>query len=145
MNDLNEYELKVSKTIKCTVVAAFAAFTRPEELSIWFTKQASVDLKVGGKYSNSDNDKGTYLTIDPPHHLRFTWDNKDHCPGTEVDVRFSESEEGITIVLLKHTKLSSQKGRDDMMEGWSWAMDCVAKYLETGLPISFEDWKANQS
>jgi len=135
-----KYELSVQRTIATTVPKAFAAFTEPALVSIWFTTKAKADLRVGGTYQNADGDNGTYILIQPPKRLKFTWDNAKHCPGTRVEVTFSSAGRNRTVVRLQHSKLQSEKDREDMKGGWSWAMDSLKSYLETGHPILHEDW-----
>ncbi len=50
----------------------FRALTKPSELDRWFTRGAKVDLRVGGKYSNLDHDRGKFLEIATNERLRFT-------------------------------------------------------------------------
>lgn len=42
---------------------------------------------------------------------------------------------------LSHEKLSSKAEVEDLREGWSWAMDSLKSYLETGKSISWKEWK----
>lgn len=124
------------------MASVFEAFTEPRHLSVWFTKEADADLRPGGRYSNSDNDKGEFLEIDPPHRVRFTWENENHCPGTEVDVRFETQSATTARITLNHSLLSGRDEIAEMKEGWSWALESLRSYLESGKPITFEDWKA---
>jgi uncharacterized protein YndB with AHSA1/START domain len=123
---------------------AYDAFTDPGQMSIWFTTQAKADLRVGGSYENADGDSGEFRVLEPPSRVQFTWENAKHCPGTMVDVTFSETSEGQTIVRLEHSLLKSEADASDMRGGWSWALDSFKSYLETGQPISHEDWLNNQ-
>jgi uncharacterized protein YndB with AHSA1/START domain len=135
-----KFELSVQRTIATAMHKAFAAFTDPAIMSVWFTTKAKGDVRVGGTYTNSDGDRGTYLLIDAPKRLKFTWDNAKHCPGTVVDITFTSAGRNKTVVRLQHFKLKSMKDRENMKGGWSWAMDSLKSYLETGDPIRHEDW-----
>lgn len=135
------HELKVDRNVAVDCEQVFAAFTQADHLSRWFTKDARVDLRVGGRYSNADGDKGEFLEIDPPNRVRFTWDNEKHCPETEVDVSFECAADDRTRIRLVHSGLASEKAVAEMREGWTWALDSLASYLETGKPITFENWQ----
>ena len=139
-----EFAVRLSCNIATSPGKAFEAFTEPERLSSWFSKSAESDLRVGGLYSNSEGDKGEYLAIDRPSHLRFTWDNAEHCPGTLVEVRFLEAG-ACTRVELLHSRIADLEGHDDMREGWRWAFASLKSYLETGNPIPFETWLEEQA
>jgi uncharacterized protein YndB with AHSA1/START domain len=141
-----DFRLDVSRTINVTAERAYDAFTDPRAVSSWFTTKHKADLRVGGRYRNADGDTGEFRLLDRPRRLRFTWENAGHCPGTMVDVRFepkgTASAGGRTTVRLEHSKLRSKKDLEDMRGGWSWAMDSLKSFLETGKPIRHEDWLA---
>jgi uncharacterized protein YndB with AHSA1/START domain len=141
---MEKHTLRLNEIIISTVDKAFDAFTDPVHLSRWFTTEAKADLKVGGRYSNADGDRGQYLATDRPHKVKFTWDNEKHCPGTVVEVTFeAEAEDGVGIE-LRHSELSSDDHVRDMETGWSWALASLKSYLETGKPVQFEDWQKNR-
>jgi uncharacterized protein YndB with AHSA1/START domain len=75
------------------------------------------------------------VILDRPQHLCFTWNNVEHCPNTLVDVVFTEKPDGRVTVRLEHLKITTQAGYEDMKEGWTWAMDSLKSYLETGKPL----------
>ncbi len=128
--------LVLKKQISAPQERIFEAFTHAELLSTWFTTQAKVDLRVGGRYSNADKDEGVFLEIVRPSLVRFTWENADHCPGTEVRIEISR--EG--LVTLTHSKLASEEHVVGMRSGWSWALDNVKLFLEAGRTVGYEEW-----
>jgi len=139
------FELSVQRTIQTSATKAYEAFSDPKLVSKWFTTKHHAVLKVGGAYHNADGDQGTFLVLEPRRRLKFTWDNKDHCPGTVVDVTFTPSGTRKVAVRLQHMKLKSRSDREDMKGGWSWAMDSLKSFLETGKPIPHEVWLANKN
>ncbi len=75
--------LTLHVTIQATSESTFAALTDSAELSRWFTESHQADLRVGGRYRNSDGDAGEFLALEPPHRLEFTWEKARHCRGVE--------------------------------------------------------------
>jgi len=138
-------ELKIEKEIDASQEDCYKAFTDPEHLSKWFTTNAKADLKVAGRYSNDDNDEGEFLELKPFERVRFTWDNKQHCPRTEVKIDFIFINEDKTKIILTHSKLESEFHVNDMGKGWRWAFENIKSYLETGKTITFEEWGKNNS
>jgi uncharacterized protein YndB with AHSA1/START domain len=134
------FALRLERLIKSSPHAAYEAFTDPAHLSRWFTSSARAELVIGGRYSNADGDQGTFLMLDPPRLIEFTWENEKHCPNTIVTVSFSPTADGAVTVTLEHSHLASQADYEDMNGGWSWALDSLQSYLEAGRPISHEDW-----
>jgi uncharacterized protein YndB with AHSA1/START domain len=134
------YTVRLHLTVTGGIEQAYDAFTMPKLLSKWFTKEDQADLQVGGWYSNSDKDKGTFLVLDHPRHVRFTWDNEEHCPGTLVDITFTSIDSKNVEASLEHSAIKDQVGYDDMIHGWSWTLDSFKSYLETGKPIGYDEW-----
>ncbi len=141
MNPDSKLTLVLKKSITSTAERAFKVFTNPDEMSRWFTTEARAELTVGGKYYNADGDHGEFIHINQPHEVEFTWENANHCPGTVVRVYFIQRSRGeIVDVTLKHAGLASPEDFEDMKGGWSWALESFKSYIETGKPISYEDW-----
>jgi uncharacterized protein YndB with AHSA1/START domain len=130
-----KFAVSIQRTIRATPEQAFDALTHPEVLSRWFTPSAQAELRVGGRYANAYGDQGEYVIFDRPHRLRFTWDNPEHCPDTWVEVTFTGRSDGHVTVRLEHSKIETQEGYENMKAGWTWAMDSLKSFLETGKPL----------
>lgn len=147
------FVINVSKTIQIPWRNAWDAWASAEGWNAWFTTGASLDFVEGGRYSNNDNDTGVFkkILIRPAKNsigevaqIQFTWENEKHCPGSKVTVQFMEKSESKCVVLIEHSKLPDDAGCADMKKGWSWALTSLKSYLETGRPIRYEEWEANQ-
>jgi uncharacterized protein YndB with AHSA1/START domain len=136
------FGVSVSRTVACPLEKAWNAWAEAQDLSRWFTTQAKQDFREGGRYENADKDSGTFLRIVPMKRIKFTWEQSKHRAGSEVEVTFEPTKTGKVRMVLSHEKLASQKEVEDLREGWSWAMDSLKSYLETGKPIAWKDWKA---
>lgn len=134
------YQVSVSRTISAPVESAWDAFAKASKLNKWFTFDAKQRFVEGGQFSNGDGDHGEFRRIVPMKRIRFTWNSKHHKPGSVVEVRFTDKGEKCGVT-LGHSKLSSSKEVEDLRKGWSWAMDSLKSYLETGRGIKYEDWE----
>ncbi len=132
--------LILCKTINEERETVYKAFVKPKLLSKWFTTNAKVNLKVGGKYSNDDLDKGEYLQIKPNQKLKFTWENKMHCLDTVVTIYFDKAGKNKARIRLEHSLLKTKDDYEEMKSGWSWALVNIKLFLEAGRIISYEDW-----
>jgi uncharacterized protein YndB with AHSA1/START domain len=139
-----KFALNVTRTIAAPVERVWNAFADEKEMSTWFTTGHRHDFREGGSYSNGDGDKGKYTKIAPQERLHFTWENEKHCPGSLVIVEFMPKGAEKTTVAITHEKLPDKAGVDDMKTGWSWALDCLKSYLETGKKIGYEEWLASR-
>jgi len=127
----------------------FDVLTQAEHLNRWFTSGASVDLQVGGKYSNTDGDEGKFLKVAVPRHLVFTYSHSRLPIETEVDMTF------VAHGALERTTLRLvQKGLDPksvppdaynwMTERWNYMAAGLGRYLGRQSRVRFESWKASQ-
>jgi uncharacterized protein YndB with AHSA1/START domain len=166
-----QYTVEVRRRIAASPQRVYDAWLTPADWDSWFTNNSQIDARVGGKYVNGDHDTGTYLELVPPGSgagvparemsagtearptgvIRFTWDNPQACPGSEVMITFtpvpvdSGAEAGATDVLLRHTKLPKpETGRGEMIDGWGWALDNLAAYLEGGEKMDHDAWVARK-
>jgi len=137
------FEVIVKKSINVPIHAAYQAFTDAEIWSKWFSQNTSVDLKKGGRFRNSDGDTGEYLDIVPNQLLIFTWEG--HNSNSRVEVQFKQLETGSTEVSLRQYLLPRPEDADKMKTCWGWTLACLASFLETGRPVSMDEWKKTAS
>lgn len=139
--EIEFFELTVEKEINSTPANIYNSLTDPLILSKWFTTNAKGDLSIGGRYSNDDGDEGEYLELKPFEKIRFTWENPKHSPGTEVTIEIISLTYDVTRVRINHLKLESEEQVESMRESWTWTLDNLKSFLETGMPMTFEKWK----
>lgn len=139
-----------------TIIREFAAgrdriwqaWTDPESMAAWFhpetlitpRESVHVDLRVGGRYAYTMVDEdagidyptaGTYLVVDPPRRLDFTWGS----PGEEddapvVSVGLDELGPDRTRMTFTVTGIGDDSGRDDSAyDGWNSAFAVLDEEL----------------
>ena len=136
--------LVVSRLIAAAPEPLFDAWLDPEALAVWMRPSTAThtdvtaDPRVGGEFRivmhNLDAPivhRGTYLTIDRPRRLAFTW----RSPVTEdedtlVTVDFEPRASG-TEVVITHERLPHDASADAHRDGWT---DCL-----TGLAVFASD------
>ena len=120
----------------------FKAFTTPSQLNAWFTHGAKVDLRVNGRYSNLDGDKGRFLEIVPGKRLRFTWDNPGHAPNSTVEVLLKRIRDRTTVTLIQagFTKKKDFEHYASQESGWNWALENLRSYLNGRKTTDYEIW-----
>lgn len=125
----------------------FKALTVSTQLDKWFTNGAKTDLRVGGKYSNGDGDRGRFLEIVRNERLRFSWDNPNWAPGSVVEILLKRMGDR-TVITLIHSGF--KKAREPLHyaskeSGWDWALSNLKAYVEGRRTTSYEDWLRNRS
>lgn len=130
--------------------AVFDAWINPVSLSQWFgppgfrAKILTHDLRVGGNWRflmQSDAGEGhhhfgTFVEIQPPHKLVFTWASEEQVEGwrdkdgnpTLVTVECRPCSAG-TEVTVTHENLVSDTARRALTGGWTSGLDCLETYL----------------
>jgi uncharacterized protein YndB with AHSA1/START domain len=138
------YTVEVRKIIAADPQRVYDAWLTASDWDTWFTSNSQIDARVGGKYLNGDGDAGEYLELDPGRLIRFSWDNASSCPGSEVKVVLSTGEGGTELHLV-HSKLPEpETGRGEMIDGWGWAIDNLAAYLEGRDTCDHDTWVARK-
>jgi uncharacterized protein YndB with AHSA1/START domain len=134
--------LTLERTFDAPREAVFAAWTDPEILRRWWamapdwdTPEATVDLRVGGRYRLAMRDAGSgavhvvggeYRSVEPPERLVYTWTWEDGMSpgsvGSVVTVAFRE-DGGRTTVLLTHTGFVDADALPTHEHGWNGVLD----------------------
>lgn len=123
--------VRIETSVNAPIDRAFAVFV--ERIGSWWPRTHSVtdeladvvlEPQPGGRLyergsDGTECDWGTVLAIDAPHHVAFSWaftpawePSADPDRASRVDVRFTSTTPGTTIVVLEHTELERHG------EGW---------------------------
>lgn len=125
----HKHEINLRRTVHVPLGLLWEAWTDPEQLSRWFTEKAEHELRVGGRYTNSDGDCGEFLVVEPHRALSFTWEQPDYAPGSIVTVRFQQLSEEASELALEHTDVACDD-EADLRIAWNWALDALIRWLE---------------
>jgi uncharacterized protein YndB with AHSA1/START domain len=129
----DEYSVTVRREIAAPAEDLFDAWLDGESLGSWLRPagvretQAETDPRVGGAFrivmvddQSSTVHGGTYLEIDRPRRLVFTWSS----PATGfrdsiVTVTFQPSSNGTTVVEIHQVGLPDEEAKNSHHAGWS--------------------------
>jgi uncharacterized protein YndB with AHSA1/START domain len=134
-------DLEVSLHIAAQPETVFPYFTDPARYVQWMGSQADLEAVPGGSYRVRMRDGvetvGTFLEIDPPRRIVFTWgwtQGSAVPPGsTRVVVTF-EPEAGGTRLVLRHHDLPDDGERRHHTAGWQLYLDRLAIRVGGGDP-----------
>ncbi|MCB0712803.1 MAG: SRPBCC domain-containing protein [Ignavibacteriae bacterium] len=139
----HQHELILRRTVHVSLDQLWSAWADPAELAKWFTDQAEQDFRVGGRYQNSDGDRGEFLEIVPKAKLVFTWEQPDYAPGGIVSLHFRQLSEEASELLLHHTNISCDD-EADLNIAWNWGLDSLVAYLEESEQLDYQVWAAGR-
>lgn len=140
-----ETPLVIEKEIQiaASVERIFAALSEPAQRTQWWGVKGKFevthmesDLRTGGAWRMSGLSmrdvtfciQGTYLTVDPPRVLEFTWLKDGEAPETVVRFELEEISDG-TLVRLTHSGFNTAEARD-AYQGWPWLLSMLQAHAE---------------
>ncbi len=140
MSDLN---VNVSKIINAPIEKVFNAWLNPETLSQFMlpipsmpNPKTEIDPQVGGKftiYMQVGEDEiphtGTYLEIESPTKLVFTWISPFSTDGSTVTLNFKQLSDSTTNVELTHVKFADEESRSNHEGGWGNILETLNSIL----------------
>lgn len=119
--------------IEASPERVFRALADPDEIVAWWGSdddyrvvEAHLDLRVDGAYRLDAVDgegrrfavEGTYLVVDPPRRLSYTWNPSWADDDSVVDLTL-EPRGAVTCVRVEHTRITaSSEVVEGYREGW---------------------------
>ncbi|MGI8689341.1 MAG: SRPBCC family protein [Thermomicrobiales bacterium] len=123
--------------IRATPERVFRALTEKAELEAWFVKEATIDLRVGGTlrlFWDPESVEGTFLDVDPPRRLVFTWDERPAIAGITTSAFMLTAEGAGTRLHLVHSGFGTGAAWDRLFNningGWDKELQKLRAYLE---------------
>jgi uncharacterized protein YndB with AHSA1/START domain len=126
--------------IRATPERVFRALTEKADLEAWFVKEATIDLRVGGAlrlFWDPESVEGTFLEIDPPRRVVFTWDERPAIAGITTSAFTLTAEGDGTLLHLVHSGFGMGETWNRLFEningGWNVELENLRRYLEEGI------------
>ncbi len=133
--------VEVETRIRARPETIFAFFTEPELYHRWKGDAAELDPRPGGIYRVSipgrPTIEGTYLVVEPPRRLVFTWGwvgDVDLPPGSSrVEVTLAPAGDE-TVVRVFHSGLPTEWLRAQHADGWHYYLGRLGVVARGGDP-----------
>lgn len=131
----------VERRIAALPETVFSFFTDRDRWLSWMGVDGRFAFQPGGDYrtqvTGDNHAAGTFLEVDPPRRLVFTWgweggDQSVPAGSSTVEISLVPDGDG-TLLRLVHTGLPSQ-ARVPHGEGWNHYLDRLALRAEGGDP-----------
>lgn len=118
--------IMLTERIAAPPEAIFKFLIEPEKMLRWMGRSVNIDPRPGGVFwldvTGTDIAAGTYVEIDPPRRVVFTWgwEGSDDVPPGSSTVTITLTPDGDdTTVELRHDGLAGGAG-DAHSEGWGY-------------------------
>jgi uncharacterized protein YndB with AHSA1/START domain len=129
---MSDLSCHVSKVINAPIEKVFDAWLDPEILSQFMLPmpgmpqpKTEIDARPGGRFTILMDvgdevipHSGTYLEIERPNRLVFSWESPFSTDGSTVTLGFTAEKTNSTRVELTHEKFPDQESCDNHLVGW---------------------------
>ena len=137
---MSDLAVMIKRTIRAPVPVVFSAWTEPEQVQAWWGPVGmtcvgvELDLRIGGAYAigNQAPDgqvvwiRGTFLDIEAPRRLVYSWGLGDGPDRERVTVRFAAVDAG-TEVTVVHERIADEASRASHELGWNGCLDGLGR------------------
>ena len=138
---MTDLTVQLNKTINAPIEKVFDAWLDPEMLTRFILPapgmappEVESDAREGGRFTivmHVGDDKiphsGSYLVVDRPRQLKFTWESPFSTDDSTVTLNFSALDDGSTNVELIHVKFADEEARGNHEGGWMKILDKLAE------------------
>ena len=134
---------RVRRLFRAQAEDVFDAWIDPAKIRQWFapgmgeTRQIDIDPRVGGRFCivqrRADADAthtGTYLELERPRRLVFTWSTPPQSDRSRVHVEIGAVADVCEVMLTHEMEPRWAPHIDRIEHGWSTQLDAMASMLE---------------
>jgi len=129
---MNDLICKLSRVINAPIDKVFDAWLDPHLLARFMLPmrgmpqpKTEVDGRVGGRFTIHMDvgekiipHSGTYLELDRPNRLVFSWESPFSTDGSTVTLEFTVQDKAKTRLELTHVRFIDEETRDNHEIGW---------------------------
>lgn len=140
---MSELTVNVTKNIQAPIEKVFDAWLDAKTLSRFMLPapgmpepNTKIDPRVGGNFEilmkvgeEEIPHTGSYLIIDSPNKLVFTWSSPFSPDDSTVTLLFEEIDSEMTQVELTHVKFLNEESRDNHEGGWKNILEKLDEIL----------------
>jgi uncharacterized protein YndB with AHSA1/START domain len=134
---MTDLSVNISKTINAPIEKVFDAWLDPLMLTQFILPapgmahpQVENDAREGGRFSiimqvgdERIPHTGTYLTLERPHRLAFSWESPFSTDDSVVTLLFDAIDGNTTRLDLSHIKFINEEARSNHEGGWNNILD----------------------
>jgi len=138
---MTDLTVNITKTVHAPIEQVFDAWLNPELLTRFILPAPGMpqpevenEPREGGRFTivmHVGDDRiphtGSYLELDRPHRLRFSWESPYSTDDSTVTLDFAEIDSTTTRVELTHVKFLHEEARSDHEGGWGNILDRLSE------------------
>lgn len=138
---MTDLTVNLTRTVNAPIERVFDAWLDPEMLTRFILPDPSMpppevqtDAREGGRFEivmhvgdDTLPHTGTYLIVERPHRLKFSWESAFSTDDSTVTLDFTAIDAETTRVELTHVKFLHEAARSDHEGGWGHILDKLAE------------------
>lgn len=135
--------LNLDVTFSIPLKTVYHAFISPELLQQWFcplgmtvqqamsnpTEDGKFILRLSDDLNNIHTLEGYYLNVVANERLQFTWHWVDEDHKSQVEILFTEINEGTTQIQLKHSNFNDEEDYNLHYQAWIMCLEELSVVL----------------
>ena len=140
---MTDLTVRIDKTVNAPIEKVFDAWLDPALLTQFILPAPGMsqpevenDPREGGNFTivmHVGDDRvphsGSYLAIDRPNRLKFSWESPYSADDSTVTLEFTAIDSGTTNVTLTQVKFLHEEARSDHEGGWRNILDRLDEVL----------------
>lgn len=141
---MTDLTVNLTKVIRAPIDKVFDAWLDPDKLRQFIlpapempNPEVETDPREGGRFTiimhvgdNKVPHTGTYLVLERPNKLVFSWESAYSTDESRVSLQFTALDESSTRIDLTHVRFLHEEARSDHEAGWNRILDHLADLVQ---------------
>jgi uncharacterized protein YndB with AHSA1/START domain len=120
------FEIGIQRTISLAQSQLWDFITSDRGIAFWLGEVAALMLAVGIAYTTASGISGVFRVVNPPHHLRLTWQPAGWNKASTLQIRLIPVKDGKTSLRFHQEHLANDAIRTQMRQHWQEVLDKVS-------------------
>jgi uncharacterized protein YndB with AHSA1/START domain len=117
------FEIGVQRTIALAQSQLWDFITSDRGIALWLGVVAALTLLEGSAYTTAVGITGVFRVVNPPHHLRLTWQPAGWTKASTLQIRLVPVKSERTSLRIHQEQLADDATRTQMRRHWQEALD----------------------
>ncbi len=126
------FEIGVQRTVVLAQSQIWDLITSDRGVTIWLGEMTRFTLAVGSAYATASGITGVIRVVNPPHHLRLTWQSKGWPAASTLQIRLVPVKGERTSLRFHQEQLANDAIRSQMRQHWQEVLNNISAEVLNG-------------
>ncbi len=123
------FEMGAQHTLPLGQVTLWNLLASPRGLALWLGETQDFTLTAGAEYALADGTHGVIRALNPPDHIRLTWQPANWATHSTLQIRLIALEDERTSLRIHHERLPDEATRLRMRQHWQTVLRAVSELI----------------